>query len=156
MPDLAALTTGTKLVIGAALLLLIDTFFAWQKVCTSFGETEVCASANAWHGFWGVVLGLLTIALLVWVGLQLANIAIGIDLPHGTVTLALAALIGLFALLKNLIDDHSAWASYVGLVLAAAVVYGAWLRKDEGAPQARETTPAPPPAAPPPAASPPA
>jgi hypothetical protein len=30
-------------------------------------------------------------------------------------------------LLKNLVDDYSAWASYVGVVLAAAIAYGAWL-----------------------------
>jgi hypothetical protein len=43
----------------------------------------------------------------------------------------LGILIFAFALLKNLIDDYSAWASYVGVVLAAVVAYGAWLNFQE-------------------------
>jgi hypothetical protein len=60
MPDLKTLSTGTKIVLAAGLLLLIDTFFAWQEVSASIGGVEVAsASANAWHGFWGVVMGLM-------------------------------------------------------------------------------------------------
>ena len=37
------------------------------------------------------------------------------------------ASILLFALIKNLADDYSAWPSYIGIVLAALVAAGAWL-----------------------------
>ena len=57
--DLKALSTGTKLIAAAGLLLLIDTFLAWQKVSVEVSGVEVAsASQNAWHGFWGVVMGL--------------------------------------------------------------------------------------------------
>jgi hypothetical protein len=127
MDTFNALSLGRKLILGAGLLLLIDTFFAWQKVTADLGPIgEVSASSNAWHGFWGVVLGLLTIAILLWVAARAFGVALPDALPDGLTTLALGVLVFVFALLKNLIDDYSAWASYVGVVLAAVVAYGAW------------------------------
>lgn len=151
--DLKALSTGTKLIAAAGLLLLIDTFLAWQKVSVEVSGVEVAsASQNAWHGFWGVVMGLALIALLVWVGLQIANVDLNVSLPEATVTAVLAGIVFVFALLKNLIDDYSAWPSYVGVVLAALVAAGAWMRMQEtetaAAPAAPPADPAPP-AAPP-------
>ena len=158
--DLKALSTGTKLIAAAGLLLLIDTFLAWQKVSVEVSGVEVAsASQNAWHGFWGVVMGLALIALLVWVGLQIANVDLNISLPEATVTAVLAGIVFVFALLKNLIDDYSAWPSYVGVVLAALVAAGAWMRmqetETETAPAASAAPPAAPPADPTPPAAPP-
>ena len=146
MPDLASLSTGTKLLLGAGILLLIDTFFAWQKVTVEFAGVEAAsASANAWHGFFGIVMGLLLIALLVWVGLQVAGVAVNVNLPapETTIVAAVGALIFLCALLKNLIDDYSAWASYVGIALAALVAIGGWLRMQEGTAVTAAPAPAP-------------
>jgi hypothetical protein len=132
MPDLKTLSTGTKIVLAAGLLLLIDTFFAWQEVSASIGGVEVAsASANAWHGFWGVVMGLMLIVVLVWVGLQVANVDLNVTLPDRLIVLVLSVLILVFAILKNLTDDYSAWASVVGIVLAAALAVGAWMRLQE-------------------------
>ena len=78
-----------------------------------------------------MLLGLLTIALLLWVGARAFGVALPIKAPDGLVTLALGVVIVLFAVLKNLIDDFSAWASYVGMVLAAGVAVGAWLSFQE-------------------------
>lgn len=156
MPDLKALSRGTQIILGAGLLLLIDTFFAWQEVSVELGGVEVVsASVNAWHGFWGVVMGLALSALLVWVGLRIANVNLNMSVPERTVTVGLAGVVFVFAVLKNLIDDYSAWASYVGIVLAAAIAYGAWLRLQE--PEV-DVAPAPPaaPAAPEPPTPPPA
>ncbi len=160
--DLKALSTGTKLIAAAGLLLLIDTFLAWQKVSVEVSGVEVAsASQNAWHGFWGVVMGLALIALLVWVGLQIANVDLNVSLPEATVTAVLAGIVFVFALLKNLIDDYSAWPSYVGIVLAALVAAGAWMRMQEtetetaAVPAAPAAPPAAPPADPTPPAAPP-
>lgn len=128
MEVLSRLSLGRKLVLGGGLLLLVDTFFAWQKVSVGFGGVSiVSATANAWHGFWGVFLGLLTIAILAWVAARAFGVELPVAAPDGLVTLALGALILAFAVLKNLTDSHSAWASYVGIVLAAGVAAGAWL-----------------------------
>jgi len=100
---------------------------SWQKVSFDFGDNaSVSASRNAWHGFWGVVLGLMVIALILLVGARMAKVALPEAIPYGRLVLGLAALILLFAVLKNLFDDFSAWGSYLGIALAAAVVLGAW------------------------------
>jgi cellobiose-specific phosphotransferase system component IIC len=127
MERLNDLSMGRKLALGAAVLLLIDTFFAWQKVEVGVpGIATVSAKANAWHGFWGVLLGLLTIALIAWLAARALGVALPDAVPDGLTTLALGVLILAFALIKNLADDYSAWASYVGIVLAALVALGAW------------------------------
>jgi hypothetical protein len=156
MPDLRTLSTGTKLIAGAGLLLLIDTFLAWQKVEVKVGGVEIAsASQNAWHGFWGVAMGLVLIALLAWVAIQIFSVEIpSMNLPERTVTASLAGVVFVLALLKNLIDDYSAWPSYVGVVLAALVAVGGWMRLQEpeiaaAAPAATEAA-APPPPPPPP------
>jgi hypothetical protein len=121
MDKLNALAPRTML-LAAAGLLLIDTFFAWQKV--SAGPISV--SANAWHGFLGVFMGLMVIALIVVVGAGVAKVALPAGVPWGLITLALGALIAIFAVLKNLVDDYSAWGSYLGIVFAVGVALGAW------------------------------
>ena len=45
-----------------------------------------------WHG-WGVLAGLLAIAIIVWEGLRLANMKIEIGLTPAMVTAALAILL---------------------------------------------------------------
>jgi hypothetical protein len=165
MERLTALSTGTKVMLAAAILLLIDMFFRWQEVCASFAGNEVCGGQNGWNGFWGVVLGLLTIVLLVWAGLQIAQVDLSsVNLPASEtlITAGIGALIFLFALIKNLVDDYSTIWSYIGVILAAGVAIGAWLRMQEtGTPLPRRaaasepvsTTPPPPPStepAPPP------
>jgi hypothetical protein len=118
-----ALSLGRKLVLGAGVLLLIDTFLHWQEVSAG----GLSAGQSAWHGFWGVLLGLLTIALLVWVAAGVFKIAVPGNLPEGLVTLALGALILVFAVIKALSDNFVHWPAYIGIVLAAGVAYGSWL-----------------------------
>ena len=132
MEQLKGLSLGRKLILGAGVLLFIDTFFAWQKASVSVsGVTIVSATQNAWHGFWGVMLGLLTIALLLWVGARAFGVALPANIPDGLATLALGGLIVLFALLKTVTESYSHWPSYVGIVLGAGVAAGAWLAFQE-------------------------
>ena len=154
MEQLKALSLARKLVLGGGVLLLIDTFFAWQSVSY---QGVTLGSANAWHGFWGVLLGLMTIALVAWVIARTFGVEMPEGIPEGTISLILGGLILLFAVLKTLIDDYSAWASYVGVVLAAIIAYGAWRNFQESGESlprmpAKAAT-APPAAAPPPAES---
>lgn len=150
MPDLRSLSTGTKIVLGAAILLLIDMFFNWQEVSVEVSGVEVAsAGQNAWHGFWGVLMGLLTLAMIAWVGAQLMNVKLpALPVPARTITLAVGVLIFAFALIKNLADDYSTIWSYIGLVLAAAVAVGAWLRSQEPELVAAPTTTPPTPETP--------
>lgn len=129
MKQLSALSTGRKLILGAGLLLLIDTFFHWQSV--SIGPVSV--GQSGWHGFWGVLIGLMTIALLAWVGARGFGVALPANVPDGLLTLGLGALIVLFAVIKALSDSYTAWPAYVGIALGALVAVGAWLNfQDSG------------------------
>ena len=127
MPNLSTLSRGTQLLVGAGVLLLIDMFLDWQSV--DFGP--VSAGQNAWSGFWGVIMGLALLALLAWVIARVFDVKLPDGLPEGPIILGLGALIFVFALLKNLIDDYSTMWSYIGVLLAAGVGYGAWLRFQE-------------------------
>jgi hypothetical protein len=124
-----ALSLGRKLVLGAGVLLLIDSFLHWQEV--SIGPLS--GGQSAWHGFWGVLLGLMTVALLVWTAARVFGVALPGNLPEGLVTLALGGLILLFAVIKVLSDNFVHWPAYIGIILAAGVAYGSWLVfKDSG------------------------
>lgn len=132
MEQLKGLSLGRKLILGSGVLLLIDTFLNWQSVSVRVsGVTVVSAGQSAWHGFWGVLLGLLTLALVLWVGARAFGIALPASIPDGLAVLALGGLVVLFALLKTLTESYSAWPSYVGIVLGAGVAYGAWLAFQE-------------------------
>jgi ABC-type multidrug transport system fused ATPase/permease subunit len=149
MDKLMGLSKGQKLILGGSVLLFIDTFLPWQ----SWSYGPLSASWNAWHGFWGVVMCLLVIVLLLWAGARAFGVALPVNVPAGLTTLALGGLVFLFALLKTLIESHRGWASWVGIILAAGVAVGAWFSfQDSGESLPKVATagaPAPPAPAPP-------
>ena len=110
--------------LAAGALLLVVTFFPWQRV--EVLDLAV-ATANAWNGFWGVVLGLLTIALVAWLVTRLMGVEIDLPVSDTMIAAALGLLIFVFALLKVLTDDFTAVWAWIGLVLAAIVAVGGWL-----------------------------
>jgi hypothetical protein len=128
MDRLSALSRGAQIMLGAGVLLFIDLFLPWQDFDLGgiAEELGVDASFNAWHGFWGWMLGLLTIVLLAWLVVRIA--AVDVPLPVSSAMLAglLGTLILFFAVIKNLVDDESTIWSYIGVLLAIAVAYGAW------------------------------
>jgi len=140
MPNLSTLSRGTQLLVAAGLLLLIDTFLDWQSV--DVGPFSV--GENAWSGFWGVIMGLGLIALLALVVARVFDVKLPAGLPEGGIIVGLGALVFVFALLKNLFDDYSSLWSYIGVLLAAGVAYGAWLRYQETDDTVASTSPAAP------------
>lgn len=149
--DFSKLTLGSKLILGAGLLLLIDSFLHWQEV--SIGP--ITAGQSMWHG-WGVFAGLTLLAILAWEGARLAEIKVAVGpLSPSMLTIVLSALLLLFTLIKVLGDDFvSKWA-WIGLVLAIGIAAGAWLNMQAAGESLADlkasVTPAakPPPAAPP-------
>ena len=123
MEQLKRLPLGRQLILGAGVLLLIDTFFDWQQVSTSF----ITVGQSAWHGFWGIVMCLALIVLLAWTLARAFGVALPAQVPDGLANLGLAALVLLFAIIKALSDSYVHWPAYVGIILAAGVGYGAWL-----------------------------
>ena len=121
--DIKQLTHGAKVVLGATIAFLIVSVFHWQEVTF----LNISAGVNMWHG-WGVLAGLLAIAIIVWEGLRLANLKIEIGLTPAMVTAALAILLLVFTVLKFLVSNEARtfWA-WLGLLLAIVVCAGAWL-----------------------------
>jgi hypothetical protein len=122
-----ALSRGSKVMLVAGALLLIDTFFAWQRV----EVFDIEASQNAWNGFFGVMLGLLTAALVAWLVAKVAGVELRLPVSDAMLGAVLAAIILLFALIKVLDDDFTTFWAYIGLALAAIVAVGAWLNVQE-------------------------
>ena len=101
MEQLKGLPLGRQLILGAGVLLFIDTLLHWQQV--NFGS--ISAGRNAWHGFWGFLMCLMVIALVLWTAARAFNVALPAQVPDGLATLALGVLIPVFALLKAITDE---------------------------------------------------
>jgi hypothetical protein len=134
---LSAMSTGTKIALPAAILLFIDLFLPWQDFGNELTEgVGLDLSVNGWHGFWGILLGLVTLVLIVWLGLQVAGVDLsGVNLPvtHAMITLGVGVLLLAVAIIKLLTilgDEATIWA-YIGIVLAAVAAYGAYHRSRE-------------------------
>ncbi len=122
--------------LAASVLLLIDSFLAWQRVCFA----SICGSASAWGGngsFAGLIMGILLIVLVIWEVVQLANMAgniqIGIAPTKGSAYLGFAVVI--FGLLKFLIvlvsDVKPSFFAWLGLALLIVLGYGSWMKFQE-------------------------
>lgn len=127
MSTFAELTRGTKLLLVAAVLLFVDLFLTWQKVALHFGRKEVTTSLDGWD-FWGLWIGLLTLGLLALVVAR----ELGVEALEDTrwedlAPLVLSSLVLVLVLVKSARDADSAWASYVGVILAVGMVIGAFL-----------------------------
>jgi hypothetical protein len=123
MEQLRGLPLGRQIVLGAGVLLLIDTFLDWQQISilgTSAGNT-------AWHGFWGIVMCLALVALLVWTAARAFGVELPVNVPDGLTSLGLSVLILLFAFIKAVSDSYVHWPAWAGVVLGAVITYGAWL-----------------------------
>src|SRR6266496_2940953 len=72
--DLSRLSTATKAITGAAILLLIFTFFSWA----TYDVGPASYSQNGWHGLLGVLFGIFLIALIAW---EIVKI-LGVELPE--------------------------------------------------------------------------
>jgi hypothetical protein len=152
--DMSKMSLASKLIMGAGILLLIDSFLDWQRVCFDFGGVaglgKSCGGVNAWSGSgsaFGLLMGLCLIVLLIWEALQIAGAGGNINLPISASKAGAYLGFGVvvFGILKLILVLTSAVKpslfGWVGLILVLALGYGAWMKFQE--PEI-----APPPAAP--------
>lgn len=117
------LALGSKLVFGAGILMVIDSFLHWQEV--SYGP--ISAGVSMWHG-WGVLVGLLLLAVLAWEAARFADVKFSVGpLSPSMLTLVLSGLLALFTLIKVISNDFVTIWAWIGLVLSLGVAAGAWL-----------------------------
>ncbi|MGZ8612827.1 MAG: hypothetical protein ACXWX0_11235 [Actinomycetota bacterium] len=123
--DLSKLSTASKILLGAGILYLIDLFLQWQRVC--FGG--ICGGVSGMDGI-GIINLLLVIALLAWEGMAIAGV--DIKAPRALVSAGIAGGIVVFTILKIIVDsEFLAIFAWIGLILAAAIGYGGWMRWQE-------------------------
>ncbi|MDX6494012.1 MAG: hypothetical protein QOH02_1947 [Gaiellaceae bacterium] len=134
--DWANWSMSRKILLPAsALLLIFMSFFDWQQTCVTIPTVgSRCAGVSGWHGAAGVILGLLTLALLVWelLGAFAPDVTKNMNLPDGLIGAGLAGLVAIFVLIKFLsANEFRHWPEWVGLLLGIAIAAGAWLRFSE-------------------------
>jgi hypothetical protein len=123
-----ALGRGTQIMLISSVLLLIISFFNWQEVDFDLGALgSGSAGVSAWDDLGGILMGILTIVLIARIVANLAAVNLPIPVSYAMTSAVLAFLIFALALIKNLTDNYSTWASYVGVVLAALIAVGAWM-----------------------------
>ena len=122
------LSLGAKLMLAAALLLFFSLFLTWQNLEIDYGRTGTGTQMlDGWDVF-GLVIGLLTIGLLTFVVVvKLYDADLAEEMSTELLMIVLATAILGLVVAKNLTDRNSAWASYLGVALAVAVVLGAFL-----------------------------
>jgi hypothetical protein len=128
-----ALGRGAQIMLVAGVLLFISLFLPWQDFDLNglAGALGVDTTLNAWNGFWGWMLGLLTIVLLAWLVVRLMSVNIPLPVSTAMTAALFGVLIVFFAVIKNLADDESTIWSYIGVALAIAVAVGAWMTVQE-------------------------
>jgi hypothetical protein len=125
--DLSKMSTASKILLGAGVLYLIDLFLPWQSVEIGPGFGSV--SASGMEGI-GIINLLLAIALIAWEGMAIAGV--DIKAPRALVSAGLAGGIVVFTILKLIVDsEFIAIFAWIGLILAAAIGYGGWMRWQE-------------------------
>ena len=152
--DMSKLSLASKILLGAGALLFIDSFLKWQKICFDFGGVaglgSTCPGVNAWSGsgsLFGLLMGLFTIALLIWEALLITGSAGNINLPipasKASAYLGFGvAIAGILKLLLVLTSDvKPSLFGWIGLVLILAIGYGAWMKFQEPETVAPPATP---------------
>jgi hypothetical protein len=141
MVDLSKLSLSDKILGGTGIILIIDLlFFPWHHISISFGGIDVASkSYNALSGtgeFWGFLALLLTLAV---VGVLIVTKFTSTTMPDLPVPLnqaifytSIATLVLL--LLKLVLEtDYLGFGAYFGILLAAGMTYGGFLKSKEPA-----------------------
>ena len=144
--DISKLSTASKILLGAGLLLFIDMLLQWNQACA----LGFCAGVSGWHGGLGVILGLLVLVLLIWEGLRVLNVKVAMGtMSPAMLSAIIAGAVTLFAILRFLVKPSAgpvgvsrSFFAWIGLILGLVIGYGAYLAMQEAG-----TSPAAPPPA---------
>ncbi|HSI97842.1 MAG TPA: hypothetical protein VK926_05725 [Gaiellaceae bacterium] len=128
MERIKALSVGTKLALVAGTALFLNLSLTWQKIQVDFGPAGRAERLLDGWDVWGLLIGLLALALVVLTALaHLTEVELPPGIPWEGVALAIGVLVFGLTLLKNLTDAGSTLASYAGIALAALVLAGVYL-----------------------------
>jgi hypothetical protein len=128
MAKLKSLSRGTQIVLVAGPLLFLSLFLTWQNLAVDYGPAGIATlPLDGWDA-WGLLLGLLVLSTLTLVVLtNLTDVEMSSDVSWAGVTFGLGVATFVIAILKNLTDAGSSWASYGFVALACGVAIGTYL-----------------------------
>jgi uncharacterized membrane protein YidH (DUF202 family) len=146
--SLAKISNGNKILLGAGLLLLIDSFFNWNKV-SFLGRSQSFDSAWS-HGvgpIYGILLllSVIVVALIVLIEQNVVQMKLPeLPIKYSQLVAGLAGLTVLFGLIRFLthagggipaasgVSVGRTFMAWVGLILLIVFAAGAFLRYKEG------------------------
>ena len=64
MERIKGLSTGSKIVLGCGMLLFFSLFFTWQNLQVDFGRAGIATLELDGWDFWGLLIGLVTLAVV--------------------------------------------------------------------------------------------
>jgi hypothetical protein len=133
--DLNKLSTGDKIAAACGIVLIIDLlFFPWHSIDTFVG-TFTRSAVESPNSFWGVLALLITIAVVAVIIVRKLTTAKLPDLPiPWPQALFYGAIAALALLVLKLIMETEAlgFGSYIAILLAAGMTYGAFQISKEG------------------------
>jgi hypothetical protein len=122
------LSRGTKLVLVAGPVLFFSLFFNWQTLEIDYGPAGIASQPQDGWDAWGLLIALLVMATVTLVVLvRMTEVEMSEEVPWETVAFGLGVAIFAFAVLKNLTDANSTWASYGFVALAGLLAAGTYL-----------------------------
>ena len=126
--DIAAMSMATKGILVVGVLLLIDSFLAWQQICV----VGFCVSSSAWGGSggWaGVLMGILLIVLILFEISKLANMSLELPIEPSKATAYLGFAVVALGVIKFLlvISNEPGFGAWIGIILLAALGYFSFL-----------------------------
>jgi hypothetical protein len=145
--DMNRASTGSKIVLGAAIVLLITLFLPWAGANVdlgAFGEAfDVDTSFSAFQvSGLTILLVLVLIALIAWEIMMMAGMRLNLGTMSpgllSAILAGVAVLLGLIIFLQSL--GAISWGAFIGLLAILALAYGAYMRFTES----RTTAPPPP------------
>ena len=139
---MGAMSLADKLLLGGAVLLLIDIFMPWQGFCGDLGPLggKFCYNLKATSGsggFFGILMLIGVIALIAWevMGAMGQTMDVG-GMPPAKVGGFLGLGVAVLGILKFLLSAFNLgrWGAWLGLILILVIAYGAFLKlKESGA-----------------------
>lgn len=128
MERFKALSRGTKLVLVAGPVLFFSLFFNWQTLKIDYGPAGIANMPQDGWDAWGLLIALLVVATVTLVVLvRMTEVEMSDDVPWEKVTLGLGVAVLVLAVLKNLTDANSTWASYAFVAVAGVLAAGTYL-----------------------------
>jgi hypothetical protein len=122
------LSRGTKLVLVAGPVLFFSLFFNWQTLRIDYGQAGIATQPQDGWDAWGLLIAMLVIATVTLVVLvDMTEVDMSDDVPWEKVMLGLGVAVLALAVLKNLTDANSTWASYAFVAVAGVLAVGTYM-----------------------------